>query len=583
MLPTRLKLAIVFAAVFLILVLGLGVNIHERGRYEPRVLTNPGQGSLERNADAAAAKVDGDYQPVLPDAATDASLDEKVEKPFDPTNPLNITVVGSKSEESDEVEAEDDPDLANDASDLLTPDQHAAALLDNEIVHLPIYSRMTIDGRMFKTDFLSENGYNPNFIPHADDLDVWWMVAQRDKQHDDNVFWNTEIVCEARFINDTMTCLKPPVPLPIAATNADHCVADMSDWKDQIGPHDARVFYGPDAPYIVYMSQSNFNCLGQWIQDFRRITDWSYRPTTNVSSDVFFYPTNIQRPPPYRRVEKNWFLFWDHDGDMYVHYDVTADNTRVYSRLYANGSVSDDIALQSAEHDKQCMLRYMPKVRPFPYPEWVHQATNSLSLTLCDRADPTCEPTRANTVIVTLIQTKTFYYHGQYEPYLMLFRQEAPFELYGFTTVPFWYTGRGAPNDGWADGTYKPKDQSQMIFTTSLNWASRGQTYHGYLDDRVLIGFGVEDQASAGIDSTFGELLVDLATCDGRRDGQFRSGPPKDIPESDTTTPRPSKGQEAHYFPSQPIETADDGTSDSQSASEETSSANPTGSREHGA
>ena len=36
-----------------------------------------------------------------------------------------------------------------------------------------------------------------------------------------------------------------------------------------IGPHDARVFYGPEAPFTVYGSNSGFTCFGQWIQDIR--------------------------------------------------------------------------------------------------------------------------------------------------------------------------------------------------------------------------------------------------------------------------------------------------------------------------
>jgi hypothetical protein len=55
-----------------------------------------------------------------------------------------------------------------------------------------------------------------------------------------------------------------------------------------------------------------------------------------------------------------------------------------------------------------------------------------------------------------------------------------------------------------------------MIFTTSISWKQPGKMYHGFLDDEVLIGFGVEDQASAGMDVVMGDLLNDLTTCDGR-------------------------------------------------------------------
>jgi hypothetical protein len=402
----------------------------------------------------------------------------------------------------------------DDISELLTPENHAASNENTKIKHHEVFSNMTADGKFFMVDFIDEGSYNPNFLPHFYKEDTFVMIAQRDKQHDDNTIWNVELVCDAKFMNGKMTCVKSPMNLPIASTMSTFCTEDMDYFNNQIGPHDARVFYGPKAPYIVWMSQSPFNCLGQWIQDLRRITDWHRSPTTNIS-DPFFYPTILQRPPPYGRIEKNWYVFWDYSGEMYLHYDTTA-NTRVFAKLAVDGSVGPDLAPATAAHDAQCMEKLMPKIRAKPFPEWLHQATNSLAVTLCRRADPTCHATQDNTFILALFQTKTFYYHGVYEPYFMLFQQTAPFAVYGITTVPVWYHGRGKPHGNWTEGTTKPKDQSQMIFTTSISWKTPGKMYHGFLDDEVLIGFGVEDQASAGMDVVMGDLLADLETCDGK-------------------------------------------------------------------
>lgn len=448
-------------------------------------------------------------------------LREPFEQPPDFRERANLITdsVGKKETGDGQKDAaQSDPPPGNglgfkdDISELLTPEEHKASDENTKMKHHEVFSNMTSDGKLFMVDFLDEGSYNPNFIPHSYKPDTWIMIAQRDKQHDDNTIWNTELVCEATFVNDKMTCTKSPMILPIAATMSEYCTEDMDYFNNQIGPHDARVFYGPNAPYIVWMSQSKFNCLGQYIQDLRRITDWARGPTTNLS-DPFFYPTNLQRPPPYGRIEKNWFVFWDYSGNMYLHFDLTP-TTRVFAALNPDGSVGEDLAPRSAAHDAVCLEKLMPKLRPTPFPEWIHQATNSLALTMCRKADPDCVATPDNTFILTLFQTKTFYYHGVYEPYFLLFRQHAPFEVYGLTTVPIWYNGRGKPHEHWTDGTTKPKDQSQMIFTTSISWKDAGKMYHGYLDDTVIIGFGVEDQASGGIDVVMGDLLVDLVLCD---------------------------------------------------------------------
>ena len=42
-----------------------------------------------------------------------------------------------------------------------------------------------------------------------------------------------------------------------------------------------------------------------------------------------------------------------------------------------------------------------------------------------------------------------------------------------------------------------------------------GKHYHGYLDDVIMVGFGIEDRRTAGIDVTAEDLLQSFALCEG--------------------------------------------------------------------
>jgi hypothetical protein len=228
--------------------------------------------------------------------------------------------------------------------------------------------------------------------------------------------------------------------------------------------------------------------------------------------------TEIQRPPPYGAVEKNWFLFWDQEGQVYAHYDI--ESKRVFAKLELDGSVGEDLAPLAAPNDEKCMAKYMPQVGPLL--ESIHQATNSLSVTLCKRSDPSCEPNDLNTFILTIFQFKNYYsFHSIYEPYVMLFEQKEPFKIHGISAKPIWIHGRRKFRHGENEDALikegvegqKRQSQTEMFYITSVSWKSHGQKYHGFLDDVVFLAFGIEDSESAGIDVVVGDLLTDIGLC----------------------------------------------------------------------
>ncbi len=238
--------------------------------------------------------------------------------------------------------------------------------------------------------------------------------------------------------------------------------------------------------------------------------------------------TDIQRPPPVGVIQKNWFLFWDSNGEMYTHYDISPQ--RSFAKLSLDGTAGPDLAEVAREKgDEKCMAKYMPYVKPI-YEESIHQATNSLAITLCMRSDPRCKPDDSNTFIFTIFQLKTYYFfHSVYEPYVMLFQQTAPFAVHAISKKPLWIGGRGGPGKG-KKPDFLPEElrqtwnHTEMFYITSISWKDMGQKYHGYVDDVMFIGFGIEDERTAALDVKAGDLLKDLGLCGEGVGGEWVGG-----------------------------------------------------------
>jgi len=195
-------------------------------------------------------------------------------------------------------------------------------------------------------------------------------------------------------------------------------------------------------------------------------------------------------------------LFWDKDDNMQAHYDMFPK--RAYAPVQKTGSVGGpDMAPRSQHNDEKCLARYLPKLAPDL--ESIHQATNSLKITLCKRSDSQCKANDSNTFIMTIIQHKTYYnWHGEYEPYVVLFRQTAPFGLHAISKKPLWISGRERK---------EAEQWTSMFYVTSIAWKEHGLKYHAYMDDVLFLGFGIEDNRAGGIDVPAEDLLQGIGLC----------------------------------------------------------------------
>lgn len=382
--------------------------------------------------------------------------------------------------------------------------------------HHIIYSASNPDRKYFTIDFGKRSVMNPSIIPHPELLDTWIITAQLHKPPSARMasVWFAELVCNAAFSEDkrVLRCLEPPLQLPIPATfgDASKCVGDLSYFSLSVGPHDARVFYGPEIPYTIYGSNSFFTCFGQWISDFRILVDWGI---DTIHEHEFRHPRELQRPMPWNAVEKNWFIFWDDFGQMFIHHDISP--VRVFSKLELDGSVGPNLALATATSDQACLKRFLsPSANPT---ERIHQATNSLAITLCARSDPSCQVDSTNTFVLFIIQQKTMQgLHPVYEPYVVLSRRSMPYEIHAVSSKPIWIFGRKiGPDKSDASSSQLPTEDSEMLYVTSISWKDHGRKYHGHIDDTLFLAFGREDSAAGGIDVTARDLLAELGICAG--------------------------------------------------------------------
>ncbi|KAK5452075.1 hypothetical protein LTS15_007798 [Exophiala xenobiotica] len=380
----------------------------------------------------------------------------------------------------------------------------------NASIHRKLFSLSTPDRQYFDIDFGDYGAYNPNIIPHPTRSDAYLVVASAQTDQDNTK--HTAVACTAAFVDGSLRCVSKPSVLPVKLTEG-HCKGDLTYFNWKPGPRDSRVFWGPDRPYIVYNTLATRSCLGLFVQDLGALI-----PEIAVDGQedqIFNNGTEMQRPAPYETMQKNWFLFWDAQDQAYVHQDFYPKRT--YTRLAPDGSVGFDLSIDARQSDAACLAKYVPKLHVEGW-EHIHQATNSLMVTLCKRSDPSCSPSDDNTFIMTIFQHKTYFeYHPEYYPYVMLFRRGSPFAVHAVSEKSLWIHGKTPITNETAAASLilngKVLPQDLMFYVTSMSWKAHGQRYHGYIDDPLFLGIGIEDTSSAGMDVLAGDLLRDLGYC----------------------------------------------------------------------
>lgn len=380
------------------------------------------------------------------------------------------------------------------------------------------------------------HGNNINIIPHPTKADFWILVAQRhqlytpmslrqtftqEKQNFERPPPSEQVTCTAGIQNGNVICAETAITVPFLGPQMDGVCLDEIAFVTLVqGWRDSRVFMGPNVPYIIYGAKSESICFGQWLQDARSVLP-QFESHRHIAKDKSSFTSAVEltRSSGAGVMEKNYFLFWDADNSAHVHYTLWPK--RAFSKLHDDGTVSPDLAPASEYSDQICMAKFMPPVKKDPQSsEALHQATNSLTVTMCKRSDPLCQPNDSNTFIMHLFHHKTYTQgHAIYEPYVVLFQRHAPFAIHAIGQRPYWIYGRGnftetTESPHFTDPSKRrPEGHTEMFYITSMNWRSHSQKYHGYIDDILFLSFGIEDAKPGIIDILAGDLFDDLAYC----------------------------------------------------------------------
>ncbi|GAA6010122.1 hypothetical protein JCM10207_007570 [Rhodosporidiobolus poonsookiae] len=267
-----------------------------------------------------------------------------------------------------------------------------------------------------------------------------------------------------------------------------------------IGAEDPRLFFTNDGQPLMIYSQTGRSpniCRALNIIDARMVIPGLDKALKRAGWNApiqFREQTDLIRENQ-SPIEKNWSPYLGENDELFFH--VSLAPQQIYK--WVPGLTLRPLdPLAPAHNCLTTLLKAdMNRVK-------LHHATPLLRATLCKRGE--CVPDVHNTVLFGMIHVK---YHPQ--PYLHYVRHIVTWNV----TSPYEYLSVSRPL------TYSGTNQADPIFTVSMAWdhpttAGNGLGLnHGFLDDNVLISFGVADYGSAYSDVLALDLLTDHDLCAG--------------------------------------------------------------------
>ncbi|KAK9383402.1 uncharacterized protein V2V93DRAFT_361783 [Kockiozyma suomiensis] len=252
------------------------------------------------------------------------------------------------------------------------------------------------------------------------------------------------------------------------------CTGENALLKDDVGAMDPRLFFSPRGePLMIVGAAGHSNCWSQYLIDLR-----VYIPALGEKMNISHLPIRFDKPLELPRdddasIHKNWFLFYDENNIPYVHRSFSNRSLAPVENLLSGVSSDDEYSnlLQNRETPsciqelKKTYSSSLEKVH-----DSIHQATNSLRVTLCDFP---CIPTIHNTVNIEIFHVK--YLNNLeifYRRYVVLMNITAPFEVIGRTN----------------NIIYVGVDEKSLIYTVSMSWDPQSRSKHGKWNDHVYGG-----------------------------------------------------------------------------------------------
>ena len=310
--------------------------------------------------------------------------------------------------------------------------------------------------------------------------------------------------------------------------------------------------------------RSRYSCFGLWAIDLRRLHEpldklLAENPRESRPGPLMSYPslTELTRNPHKSRgsMEKNWMFFGDKHGS-YIHYDMGSQK-RTFAKLLGGGLATVNL---TDSFEIPCLK---DAFNPQPRVGSWHQATNSLRLALCNRADPDCTPRGYNEVYFSLIHRKMknpLELPLRYERFFIVWSAQPPFSMIGVSRYPILMANESTngyePEETWQDDAQqqallqegregKPHWAKIFSYTVSIAWAwgrapdAPEDKNFGYLDDEVILGIGVDDEGMVFSRVPARDLLQCLRSCPGRAPAPLYSAEQDDGPTWVLSGPSP--------------------------------------------
>ncbi|KAK9375141.1 uncharacterized protein V1513DRAFT_443856 [Lipomyces chichibuensis] len=295
--------------------------------------------------------------------------------------------------------------------------------------------------------------YNPNILPFPKVYKHPYIGFAR--QSPQRFLFHHEVVwCEMDWVES------PVIGRKMLACVGKETVLNLDEWATQAGVcklykylalkqghTDPRVLFSPlGEPLMVVGTNGLSNCMNQFVIDLRAVI-----PGLNWKMKLHGVPIRFKRltelpRPKYNEVEKNWFLMWDESNVEYVQHET---EQRSISAVSLPPEKQVNIALPAVQ---KCLSSLKKTLDSKQEANDIHQATNSLRVTLCDFP---CIPTIHNTVIIELIHVK---YQNRFEffyrRYAIIMNATAPFNIIGRT----------------GNLMYAGTDENVMLYTVSMTW-----------------------------------------------------------------------------------------------------------------
>ncbi|BGP09240.1 hypothetical protein OF846_003005 [Rhodotorula toruloides] len=368
-------------------------------------------------------------------------------------------------------------------------------------------------GFMSLIDPYSGNVFNPSVLSLPDAAGAGWqylLVARGEEKFEviegEDTRWESVVGC---FL---LPLKRAYLGLPYLARESELTTLNLPAQRkveylrchnptfDQfIGPEDPRLFFTNDGqPLLIYSQTGRMPnvCRALFIIDARMVIpglDKALKRAGYNPPVVFREQTDLIREGS-TNIEKNWSPMLGENDELFFHVSLVPQ--QIYK--YVPNLTLRPLDPLAPSHN--CLTDILG---PDMNRVHLHHATPLIRATMCKRGE--CVPDVHNTVLFGIIHVK---YHPL--PYLHYVRHVVTWNV----TSPYEYLSVSKPL------TYSGTNQADPIFTVSMAWQSPSDRHglglnHGFLDDTVLISFGVGDYGSAYTDVLAYDLLTDHQLCAG--------------------------------------------------------------------